>query len=481
MKQPLLLIFLLFQCSLSHAQAPDGYTYGDDDTDQGYHLALAPNGDYLLTGTTRRNGNNDILLMRLDEYGSLVWERAIGGQKTDRGFWVSLDSEGNILLAGTSQKDGELPLYRFFVSKLRPDGSTLWQKHFLKRRAYCIKELPGGEYGVLGFQIFDAGWGGYGMLTLGRDGEWLATHSYEAEEQEKDYGFEFEITPDGGLLMVGTSWGFHSPEGHDYKVHDSDVFLVKADAGGNEIWRKTLGGPGHDFAKQIEKAPGGGYYIIGSTQSEGAGSFDLFLMKIDEQGNAEWTKTFGGEEFEYGASVAVNSNNEIFLCGTANSYGDGDHPDMFILKTDLDGNEIWRHLIGGDGSEYGHDIKALPDSGCVAIGSSKSFGSGRDDVYLVRLDSAGNFNLIKPMPPAAGTALFSPNPMTSIGRLEVGTPSANDQFELRIFNAAGQLLREEKIDGSTAFVLRNNLAAGHYFYEIILGNGKRIAGKFVVQ
>ena len=94
-------------------------------------------------------------------------------------------------------------------------------------------------------------------------------------------------TSDGGYIIAGftDSWG----EG------GGNVYLIKTDAEGNELWFNTFGGESTDWAKSVRQTTDGGYIIAGATESYGAGDFDIYLIKTDTAGNELWSKTFGGQ------------------------------------------------------------------------------------------------------------------------------------------------------------------------------------------
>lgn len=481
-----IVFLLLFGNAVLRGQQYQGASFGGVDNDAGLGICLSQDGGYAIVGTSRSwsSGNSDIVILKTREDGTFQWRQSFGDQKIDIGRWIEATSDGGFIIAGYGVAPGDFSAPRHFIAKLNAQGNTEWSRFYEARRAYCVKEVIGEGYVFLAFKAINGNYGGFHLSKLDLNGNVLWVKNYETEAKQKDYGFELEITPEGGFILVGISDGFHSPEGHDYEFPDTDILVIKTDSDGDELWRKELGGVGHDFGHQVELAPNGGYFIAASTQSEGAGSFDMQLLKIDENGEILFSQTYGGSDFEYGSGISINDSNEIFLIGTTNSFGDNDHPNIMLVKADLEGEPIWTMTIGGDDSDYGFALRATGDGGCVAVGSTKSYGNGGSDIYLFRLDGDGNFSFIETLPRENDDeVIFYPNPMDDFATLEIPELSEEETFEWFIFNAAGSLLKKEKVTGSKTFLSKQEeeLIPGTYFFEIIMKEGKKLNGKFIVH
>ncbi len=130
-----------------------------------------------------------------------------------------------------------------------------------------------------------------------------------------------------------SSQGLHIPTG----VGSGDVYLVKTDSLGDTLWTKTYGGNYPDYGLSVIRTPDGGYIITGATLSYGAGSWDVYLLKIDSLGNTLWTKTYGGGEGDEGWFLSPTSDGGFIITGYTESYGAG-HADVYLIKTDSLGN-----------------------------------------------------------------------------------------------------------------------------------------------
>jgi len=188
-------------------------------------------------------------------------------------------------------------------------------------------------------------------------------------------------TPDGGYIAAGYT--------RAYGAGEDDVWLIKTDASGNKLWDKTYGGDSGDFGYSVGLTSDGGYVITGYTVSYGAGGKDVWLIRTDASGNRLWDKTFGGAGDDDGWSVTQTADGGYLVAGRTSSYGAG-NADLWLIKTNASGNEIWNRTFGGAAKDEGFSVQATPDGGCVVAGCTASYGAGDNDVWLVKTDADGN-------------------------------------------------------------------------------------------
>jgi hypothetical protein len=166
-----------------------------------------------------------------------------------------------------------------------------------------------------------------------------------------------------------------------------DVLVIKGGANGAVSWSRTYGGAGDDYGFFIEPATGGGYLIAGTTNSSGAGGYDMLLMKIDAGGTLLWAKTYGSTDTDLGACVRTTSTGGQVLLGQ--SFGFGVASDLYLVRTDAAGDTLWTRSYGGSGYEFESTALVTADDGYLLCGGEESFGPDRD-AYLVKTDDQGN-------------------------------------------------------------------------------------------
>lgn len=199
--------------------------------------------------------------------------------------------------------------------------------------------------------------------------------------KRSDVGYGVLETSDGGLIVTGVTNSF----GEGF----CDVYVVRTDSLGKLQWERTYGGERSDYGNAICQVDGGGYVIVGSTWSFGAGESDAYLLRIDEKGDKVWSRTFGGRYYERASSVQQTGDGGCIVTGWTTSFGSGGI-DIFLLKMDGDGNEQWRKTYGGALDDYAHSVFSTRDGGFILSGSTLSFGASRTDAYVVKTDHWGD-------------------------------------------------------------------------------------------
>ena len=207
---------------------------------------------------------------------------------------------------------------------------------------------------------------------------WTKTYGGEG----KDNGWAVRKTDDGGFIVTGFTDSFGSGA--------MDIYLIRTDAEGNTLWTKTFGGAGDEFSWDIRKTADEGFIIAAQTNSSGNGEIDAYLIKLDATGNAEWSKTYGGEQIDRIFSVRQTEDGGYVAVGITYSYGAGDR-DVYLLKTDASGEMEWFKTFGGPAYDVGHSVALTDDGGYLITGYGESFASnGKRDVVLIKTDAAGN-------------------------------------------------------------------------------------------
>ena len=173
-----------------------------------------------------------------------------------------------------------------------------------------------------------------------------------------------------------------------YGCRRADVWCAKIDKYGKTIWEKTYGGGDEDSVHSIVKTSDDGFILVGNTYSYSNGGSDVYLIKIDKDGNLLWEKNYGSEEDD-GAYGVVQIDDGYIITGYTRQYGWYAH--VWIIKIDQNGNKIWEKHEGEDGfSKVGYAIKDSRDGDFIIAGSSFSYTTGEKDVYLLKIDKDGN-------------------------------------------------------------------------------------------
>ncbi|MGD0954718.1 MAG: hypothetical protein ABR985_20425 [Methanotrichaceae archaeon] len=171
----------------------------------------------------------------------------------------------------------------------------------------------------------------------------------------------------------------------------SDLWLIKTDSSGLEQWNRTFGGSQEDVGYFVKQARDRGYIVTGSTKSYGIGEERLWLLKTDSNGSKEWDRTFGGfvsSSGDGGWAVDQTTDGGYIVTGYTKSYGAGGK-DLWLIKTDSVGNKQWDKTFGGPKDDVGMSVVQTRDGGYIVAGRTASFGSGGDDIWLLKVDPQG--------------------------------------------------------------------------------------------
>jgi hypothetical protein len=239
----------------------------------------------------------------------------------------------------------------------------------------------------------------------------------------------------------------------------------------------------HEWARDIVESPDGGYYICGSTQSYGSGNFDIFLSKITENGDLIWLRTFGGSHFDYGEKLALTDDGHIYIAGSTSSYTNDLNPDHILIKTDMEGNQVWQKVLGSENSDYTGGLAVTEDQGVIFSGWTRKSIKGDTDIVVIRLNKDGEMDFIShlaPDNPMEENIKLFPNP--SSGRLKIDLKECHStSVHLHLTNLQGSKVLSVDLSSGMDHTIESGLATGVYLYAIYLDGIIRYSGKLIIQ
>ncbi len=465
------------------AQDP-GLTFGGPDNDAGFSICLTEGDGYLLAGSSRSFGAGSwsMYAAKITHQGNTEWTETYGWEHQDH-FYSVIPLPDGYLFSGYAWDYGNA---REDVYLLKTDlsGNRIFDKLYgthLLDIGFRIYPADQGGFFLLGYTRGYEPHGDIFLLRIDEQGNELWRNHYGTTYD--DYAYSLVELSDGSVMIFGSLGSFNHDVHYNFKKESADWMLIRTDSEGTETWRKTFSGPGHDFAREIIKAPQDGYYLFGSTMSEGAGSFDMLLMRVDETGNESWKKTFGGPEYDYGMSMDVNADGDLFLAGTTKSFGQQGSPDFFVVKTDAEGETIWDLTIGGNDLDFGQQVVATTDGGCAIIGMTRSFGAGGSDMMMAKVSADGMIEqLINGIDTSTNEQwVIYPNPAR--GNVRVKTTAAHSDYTMEIVSLQGISFKSYILRPPDYRFNVDPLPAGIYVYRISKEGSKdtRIQGKLVIR
>lgn len=194
-----------------------------------------------------------------------------------------------------------------------------------------------------------------------------------------DQAVSMDTSIDGNLILTGVT---------ETTNKSYQVYALKLTMDGDTIWSKSYGGDVWDFGQKVISLTDGGYALFGQTYSYGEGEGDYYLLRLNSDGDTLWTRTYGGPELESGQSIALASDGGFFLAGHTESYGAG-NKDVYIIRTNSDGDTLWTKTYGGSEDDFCYAVTATSDGGFVIAGGTFNNTAGEGDFMMVKFDANG--------------------------------------------------------------------------------------------
>ena len=381
MKKQLLTCLLLSPCFSSEAQITFQKDFGGTAYDFGYCVQQTMDGGYIITGNTNGfgAGNADVYLIKTDANGNSLWTKTYGSGGNDFGYSVQQTSDGGYIIAGSFSAG----FAHVYLIRTDANGDTLWTKTFGGTGddiGTSVQQTTDGGYIITGWtNSFGAGNSDVYLIKTDTNGDSLWTKTFGGANY--DGGWCVQQTTDGGYVVIGYTQSFGAGA--------ADVYLIRTDANGNLLWSKTFGGTGYDWGFSVQQTTDGGYIFGGNTYSFGAGNSDVYLIKTNTYGDSLWSKTFGGIDDDRAYSIQQTTDSGYIISGLTYNFGAG-YVDVYLIKTDADGDSLWTKTFGGINYEEGRSVQQTSDGGYVIAGSTSSFNALITDIYLIRTDGFGS-------------------------------------------------------------------------------------------
>ena len=189
-------------------------------------------------------------------------------------------------------------------------------------------------------------------------------------------------TADGGYIVSGNT--------NYFGAGSTEMWVSKLDSNGNFVWQKTYGGISADsLGYSIQQTADGGYIVSGNTTSFGVGGWGIWILKLNSSGNVIWQKTYDGINDDGDWSIQQTADGGYIVAGFTNSFGAG-NGDMWVLKLDSLGAIAWQKTYGGNASDWAWSIQQTADGGYVVAGETWSYGADPYNIWVLKLDSSGN-------------------------------------------------------------------------------------------
>lgn len=312
---------------------------------------------------------------------STGWAAIYGGAKNDSANSIQQTGDGGYIVAGETDSFGA-GWIDALVSKLNPNGTVERQKSYGGRnydRAVSIQQTDDGGYVMAGeTDSFGAGDLDAWILKLKPNG---------AIEWQKTYGGVYfdqfnsiQQTGDGSYVAAGETWSF--------SAKGSSLWVLKLRSDGTIGWQKTYGRGLYNRADSIRQTGDGGYVVAGHTDPFSTGNLNVWVLKLNSNGTVEWQKSYSGMDYDRAFSIKQTNDRGYIVAGETESFGTGRF-DAWILKLNPDGTPAWQKTYGGLKSDSAFSIQQTDDGGYIVAGETKSFSTGWTTPWVLKLGPGG--------------------------------------------------------------------------------------------
>jgi len=326
-------------------------------------------------------------------HDSQYWAKTFGGDEKDYAEFTKQTSDGGYIVTGYTESFGAGDP-DFWILKLQSNGDVTWQKTYGDSDwdiSNAIIETSDISYIVVGMtQSFGAGGFDVWILNLDQNGNILWQRTYGGSSS--DWAYSVQQTSDGEYIIGGYTSSFG--------IGKIDLWILKITDTGNISWQKTYGGSEDDFISSVQQSSDEGYIVTGYTKSFGAEASDIWVLKLESNGDVSWQKTYGRRDYEdFNSSIQETSDGGYILTGYTylNSLGEGH---IWVSKFNSNGAVMWEKTYEGNDKDYPYSIQQTfdatgNDTGYI-IASHTTANDTRAttpcDISLLKLGTTGNIS-----------------------------------------------------------------------------------------
>jgi hypothetical protein len=374
--------------SNNNQSAPSAWfkNYGGTDHDEGESVKQTSDGGYIIVGSTELGTRGyDVLIIKTDATGKVIWTKHYGGSGDDFGRSVQQTGDGGYIILGEYAGSSSRQMW---LIKINSEGDQEWSRDYgyndTSETAAEVQVTSDGGYILIGSTHYTYGPSKSAFLVK-TDGfgnaQWYKEKGYDGRY---DSGASIQQTSDGGYIFTGMTDAFDRGP----MTYYGDIWLVKLGQDGGTTWYPHYGV--EDVLEQgtsVRQTKDGGYIVAGETGP--LSNIDVLLYRFDSSSKLLWgLKKLGGPQSDWGAVVRQTSDRGYIISASTYSYGAGGS-DGYLIKTDAYGNTLWTNTFGGPGNDYFRSVEQTADGGYIMTGYTESYSNGASDVYLVKTDKAG--------------------------------------------------------------------------------------------
>ncbi|MGB1219467.1 MAG: hypothetical protein ACPG4W_06795 [Flavobacteriales bacterium] len=319
--------------------------------------------------------NGDYYVLKLDLDGELISEKTFGGSGEETGVQILPTQDGNFILIGSTTSSGA-GLTDIQIIKINDESDVIWSKTFggpMKDSPAYVIETTSGEFCIAATtESFGSGSRDIYMLWLDQNGNEIR-HKFYGNTDADGSAKVMELENEE-LMLFGYTYNFDN--------NSRDLYLLKMNALGDSIWSKHYGGSDYEEPQDFEQTTEGDFVLHGHSASTDP-LHDMYTLKVDENGEQIWKKEYGGAAHDGGQSMLINSEGNYVLIGRSTSFGSGDRG-IYMVTTSPDGSKLKDKVFGGTKNDWGQYILEHQAFYYIIGHSNSKSNGGDDDVYVIK-------------------------------------------------------------------------------------------------
>jgi hypothetical protein len=370
--------------------------FGGPATDMAQAVVAHPQGGSFACGLTQPDLSSgaDVWVARLSPFGVPVWQESIGGASHDEANAILVTNDGGCLLAGRTASAGSGD-FDGWIARLDAAGSVLWQRSYggpLDDQFFAAAPSPDGFF--VGGVLRDAVSGNDAwVLEIDGAGDIIWQQRFDAALEDGINAMS--ATPDGGVIFCADSnSALPAPEAPAVPgIPFFRPWIVKLTGDGVASWQMTYNYSGGDNWRTIVPLDDGGYVVAGQILVTGFFGGDVWVARLDEVGNVVWDWRFGDNfgmlQNDIGVSVQPTVDGGFVVLGSTESAGAGSQ-DVWVLKLDGNGSLLWDKTIGGTGFDGGVALASTPSGEWLLAGRMQAGAPGNTDAFVARMLADGS-------------------------------------------------------------------------------------------
>ncbi len=346
-----------------------------------------------------------LVILHTSLYAQIIqFQTTAGGIDIDKGQYVHPTYDGGYIMIGTTRSFPGSQQDNIWLVKFDQFGNIEWSRYngdSFFEEGHCVQEYdengngrPDGYVYTGSYSSHSSGDRDFYIVKTDLKGVPLWSRTFGGSSEET--GYFVQQTSDGGFIASGKTRSFGLPFTAGSSIIFGNMLILKVDANGDFEWASVISSSDTppDISYEIRENSSGNFVLTGGIGGEhGAGDKDVVVCELASNGSLLWTRTYGGAGFDEGMSIREARDNfglpdGYIVAGSTESFGAG-KSDVYLLRLNTNGTVRWNRVFGGSDDDYGTSITQTSGGAFVAVGRTQSFGFGNYDVYAVKVDASG--------------------------------------------------------------------------------------------